>query len=455
MRLIEVEYFERWRSEQLQRSRFQCVPTTFSDVGEWSLTDGRLRHRTGGFFSILGIQVQSGYAGLDGLTQPMIDQPEIGILGCLTQKRGGVLHLLAQMKTEPGNVGVAQLAPTFQCTVSNYTGKHGGTPAPYLEWFNDTTLAANISDSCQSEQGSRFLGKRNRNMVRMLPDDIEIPADGAWRWLRMQDVFALLNLDHWVNTDARSVLACCDWAILTENGPPFSRWATRGGLGEDLWLSYESRDEAVEGTMAELHFWLDQCRARWPVERCCVPLERLAGWQLSDDAITPIQDGSFVVRPFSVQALDREVPRWKQPLIDSRTPGLVGLLYQRRRGVPHFLVQALPEAGNRDHVQFTASVVVNPGETVTGTGSFEHDLYHLIRGDGAEIRLRCQQAEEGGRFFQDRNDYLVSELPEDFRLADNARYRWMTLRQLSAFAALPGMVTNEGRSALASLLAFL
>ena len=88
---------------------------------------GFLRHHTGRFFSVEAVTVERPDAAVPSWQQPIINQPEIGILGILVREIDGVLHCLMQAKQEPGNpdCGV-QLSPTVQATRSNYTGVHKG-----------------------------------------------------------------------------------------------------------------------------------------------------------------------------------------------------------------------------------------------------------------------------------------------------------------------------------------
>ena len=88
----------------------------------------------------------------------------------LLQHRNGVPHVLVQAKVEPGNIGYAQLAPTVQATQSNYERVHGSQETPFLDWFLGQRQDAVLDDCLQSEQGSRFLGKFNRNMAVRVPD---------------------------------------------------------------------------------------------------------------------------------------------------------------------------------------------------------------------------------------------------------------------------------------------
>ncbi len=138
--------------------------------------------------------------------QPIINQPEVGILGLLVKEFDGVLHLLLQLKAEPGNCNGIQVSPTVQATRSNYTGVHGGSRVPYLDFFRDRRAHRTIVDVRQSEQGAWFLRKRNRNMVVQVSDEVEL-LDG-FHWLTLGQVHQLLHENDTINMDTRSVLAC-------------------------------------------------------------------------------------------------------------------------------------------------------------------------------------------------------------------------------------------------------
>ncbi len=121
-----------------------------------------LVHQSGRFFRIEGIAVRTNFGPTPRWMQPIINRPEIGILGFLTQRIGGVLHFLTQAKMEPGNVNLVQLSPTVQATHSNYTRVHEGLRPSFLDYFLERGAARVHVDRLQSEQGTRFLRKRNR-----------------------------------------------------------------------------------------------------------------------------------------------------------------------------------------------------------------------------------------------------------------------------------------------------
>jgi len=158
-----------WLAQQRVRSGFSVRRIPFSEAREWSFVDGRIVHRSGRFFSIDGLRAASRFPGLEAWEQPIIDQPEIGILGFFAQRHRGGWRFLVQAKTEPGNEGVVQLAPTLQATASNQRRVHRGREPAHLGLFTHPPRERVVVDQLQSEQGSRFLRKRNRNLVVALP----------------------------------------------------------------------------------------------------------------------------------------------------------------------------------------------------------------------------------------------------------------------------------------------
>src|SRR5262249_2490946 len=115
-------------------------------------------------------------------------------------------HLLGQAKMEPGNRVMVQLSPTVQATPSNYTRVHGGRATPLLERFLGPTRGRVLVDLVQSEQGSRYLHKRNRSMIVMVDDELPVTDDFAW--LSLDQIRGLLRAGCSMNMNARSVLAC-------------------------------------------------------------------------------------------------------------------------------------------------------------------------------------------------------------------------------------------------------
>ncbi len=167
-----------------------------------------ISHETGRFFTLTGLKVRHRFEGHEiEWDQPIIDQPEVGILGILAKRLDGVLHFCLQAKEEPGNTGGMQLSPTVQATYSNYSRAHGGALPPLVGIFLSPPAGAVLYAKLQTEDGGRFLYKSNRNMIVRLDDAAADDLPEGFIWLTLRQIALLMRRDNLVNACARSVLA--------------------------------------------------------------------------------------------------------------------------------------------------------------------------------------------------------------------------------------------------------
>ena len=344
----------------------------------------------------------------------------------------GSVEWLVQAKTEPGNVRGTQLAPTVQATASNQDRVHGGASTRFLDWFRDAPNGITRSDLLASEQGWRFLGKQNRNVV-VTTDPRTGPADGdAWRWLDRATVRTLLGLDFTVNTDARSVIATAPWSLLAADGTPFSAAARLGGFGRRLRRSYEE-PPCIDPVLQELVH--RRAGAATDLEQVPLTLEGAGAERAARRDVACVR----------VDVADREVTAWCQPLLESQDVERIDLHAQVRQGVLRFYFRYAMEPGLSHRVELGPSVQTDDGRT-----------FGTAPAPGGVTRLRVLQSDEGGRFLSSVADYRIIELPEQ---ADDTRRDptgpdgvWLSLSEVEALARLPATFTNEARSLVSLLL---
>lgn len=434
-------------------AEFRCQAIRFAESREWSLVDGALRHRTGGFFSLVGVAASAREGPLDGHQQLIVLQTEIAINGFLLQARDGRSHLLFHGRVEPGNVGGMQLAPTVQSTPSNYRAVHHGRRPGLVEYFLEAGRGEAVLESLQSEEATRYHGKYNRNTVVRLEAGMELEAPAGFRWYDLAAIRALMGADNVVNTDARSVLACLDWKVLADGEPFAAGDAFARGLRRSF--SAAAEDDAQSDT--EIFAWLSRLRARLGLRTRLLPLGELANWVIDDDSIREREPRlGFRAGMYRVVARGREVDAWDQPLIASDGVGRLGLVCQARRGVLCFLVKASREIGFLEGVQLAPSIAVSPGRRAAADDPVEAALVERIDSrDGCEVLRRCRQSEEGGRFYREQNDYEVVQLDGGVELPESGDYRWMTLAQIRRLIPVSGMFGMEFRGALSMLLVWL
>jgi oxidase EvaA len=143
-------------------------------------------------------------------------------------------------------------------------------------------------------------------------------------------------------------------------------------------------------------------------------------------------------------------------LIASSGPGRLSLVFQERDGVLRVLAQASYEIGFLEGAQLSTSICIPPGSPVRHDDPIEEALVGLIaEGKRAFLLHRCRQSEEGGRFYQEENDYEIVWLDPSVQLPSSDDYRWMTLGQIRDLIRIPGIFSIEFRGVLALLLSYL
>jgi oxidase EvaA len=443
-----------WFDKQKTLSSFEVCRRALSELDGWHFQNdtGNLAHRSGKFFSIEGIDVRTNFGRVRQWMQPIINQPEIGILGFLTKKIDGILHFLVQAKMEPGNVNGLQVSPTVQATHSNFTKVHGGKKVPYLDWFLGNKHAHHLVDQLQSEQGSRYLTKRNRNIIIAVPENEPIDILEGFQWLTLGQLLELLKLDNVVNMDSRTVLSCIRYAGSDEGLRKLTAIRAASKFEEDVYISSIVDERHSLYSFDSLISWLTQMKTSYNLTVNRIPLNRVENWYYDGTMIRHCAGKYFSVIGVSVQIDNREVPHWHQPLIESAKGGIIGFICQKKQDVLHFLVQARVEPGNLDclemapSLQFTSS---NYDGCIPETFPPFHDLFTDINING--VRYDVLQSEEGGRFYQDQNRYIVIEIDSKYNLSPPANYIWMTIRQMREFIRFNNYFNIEARGLLSCL----
>lgn len=448
--------FRRWQRQAVAESNFSCTSIAFKDSREWRFTDGILRHRSGEFFAIAGIESSAREPALNNWQQPIILQPQIALNGFLLRKRGEHPEILFQGRVEPGNIGGMQLAPTVQSTVGNYTRVHNGRPTNFVEWFLNADKGQAVLDMLQSEEACRYYGKYNRNIVVDIGENTPEDIPQNFRWNNIEVIRALACADNAINTDARSVLASMDWDLLVApreqfiNHPP-------GSFGNALGLTHRPQPDQQMHSTLDIVEWLSRLRAQLGLRNRIIGLEKLLNWDIDDFSIqerTPRL--GFAIRQFKVTAKGREVDSWDQPLIDSSGAGQLTLVCQEKNGLLHFLVKASKEVGYLEGIQLSPSVTIAPGENGTESDPVESALRNLIDDESKCVILQqCCQSEEGGRFFRDEVRYQLVLLESGLTLPASDLYRWLTLNQIRRLIRISGVFSIEFRGALTLLMAYL
>jgi oxidase EvaA len=449
---ISLDDFFYWFNKQREAVHVSLKQVKLSELQKWHFNkQGNLVHDSGKFYSIEGIRVETNWGPKSSWDQPIINQPEIGFLGIITKKINGVLHFLMQAKIEPGNINTVQLSPSLQATKSNYTKIHGGQTPLYLEYFNGQKNTEVILDQLQSEQGARFLHKRNRNIIVMVKDNEDIPVYNNFCWLTLGQLFQLMNYDNTVNMDTRTVLSGIPFGIsnIEELLPEFNKIKNLEQFNFDLLLSLVDNKNSLH-SIDDIISWFTGLKFKYELNVSKIALPEVNDWVVSDDEIYHKDKKYFSVIGIEVQIENREVSAWHQPLIKAAQEGIIAFIIKKINGVYHFLVQAKLESGNFDVLEMAPTV-----QCLTGNyrkGENEYDVPYLgavLNAQKDQIKHDSYQSEEGGRFYFEQNHNMIIEVGDEFSNEVKDNYIWMTYSQIKKFIRYNNYLNIEARSLVA------
>lgn len=423
--------------------RVEQIP--FDQMKMWhSESDGSIRHDSGRFFSIVGIDVTTDYGHNNHWRQPIILQPEVGYLGILTKEIDGVLYCLMQAKIEPGNVNCVQISPTLQATKSNYSRVHSGKAPNYLEYFVNAKPENIILDQLQSEQGARFMRKRNRNIIIKVDEDVPVLED--FRWMTLGQIKELMHEDNLVNMDTRTVLS---GLMVSDYISPLDGLKGMSSFGKNLILSSQT-NHALMSTRDHLS-WLTNLKAKYDLFVNFCPVNEMPGWKKTDKEIVRDDEKYFKIIGVNVTISNREVATWCQPLVKPMQDGLCAFIIKEINGVYHFLVQAKLECGNFDVMELAPTVQCLTGN-VPEDPKFRPEFYDYIMNAPKErVLIDALQSEEGGRFYHEQNRNMLVVADDNFPLELPERYTWMTLRQIYNFLRFNNYLNIQARSIISAL----
>lgn len=445
-----------WMKSQNEEVVSNIMQIPISELRGWSYRDDRIRHNSGKFFSIDGIHIRTNYRNTPEWDQPIINQPEIGFWGFIVKKFNGVLHFLLQAKIEPGNLNIVQLSPTLQATRSNYTRVHGGKAPTYLEYFNGEKDVLILVDQLQSEQGARFLHKRNRNIIVEVGEDEELEVKEGYIWASLGQIKELLRYPNVVNMDSRTVISCINFGSYSEHSLRLLDAVKRmngihSSKPDSFLYSVLSGDNHLN-ELQDIIQWITSLKFKYELDVTPVGISEMKNWIYDGDTIHHESGKYFDVMGCRVEIGNREVVSWDQPMVRSAQEGLMGFIVKKINGIYHFLVQAKLESGNFDIVEMAPTVQCLTGNYRKGKNEYTIPyLEQILNAPKDKIWYSSYQSEEGGRFFQEQNLNIIVEVGEEFPIEVEENYCWLTLNQMLSFVTYNNYLNIAARSLLSAI----
>lgn len=450
-----IEEVKKWVFSQNQKINVNVSRINFDELDQWSFSNEtqNLKHHSGKFFSIDGIDVKTNWNSVSHWQQPIINQPEIGYLGFITKEFNGVLYFLLQAKIEPGNVNCVQLSPTLQATKSNYSKIHKGKSPAYLDYFVNATPSQILLDQLQSEQGARFLKKRNRNIIIKI--DEEIPLMDNFIWLSLAQIKILMQEDNLVNMDTRTVISGIPYGDFSKKSIEIIQLLQEknvGNINNFNFLKSTLQNSGELHSFDDLIQFITKRKAYYELEVIKIPIASIQNWVVENDVIRHIDNKYFRVIAAKVEIENREVVSWTQPMIEPAQEGICAFICKEINGILHFIVQTKLEAGNFDILELAPTIQCLTGNYRNEKGISQMPfLKNALESKKENIIYDTLQSEEGGRFYkeQNRNMLLLADDSIELELPEN--YIWMTLNQMQLFIKFNNYLNIQARSLIAAI----
>jgi len=447
----EINTTLEWIKKQNEKINVSIREVPLKNLNKWYFDDviGNLRHETGKFFSIDGIQIHTNWGNISQWDQPVINQPEIGFLGFIVKNIGEVLHFLVQAKVEPGNVNVVQLSPTLQATRSNYQQSHGGRKPLYLNYFQNASKDQIVLDQLQSEQGARFLKKRNRNIIIKIDEEIIIEEN--FLWLTLGQLKSLMQFDNIVNMDTRTVISGIPFGNFTSETINFFNYLNKSTIHQKKFLKSALIEGNAVHSIEEIITFMTQIKSIVDLDLNKIPLSSMNNWIISENEIKRKDENFFKIIGVDVKIENREVVQWSQPMIKPSQKGLCAFVCKELGGILHFAVQAKLECGNHDIVEFAPTVQTLTGnykQTPKNTLPF---LDYILNVPKEKIYFDTVQSEEGGRFYKEQNRNMIVIAGDEVSECLPKNFIWMTLNQMYVFIKFNNYINIQARNLMAAI----
>lgn len=201
--LNSVEDLLSWYTKQKTQWELEVTKVPLAQLNGWKINKMAIEGDER-YFSVIGVEVTAGNREVTHWMQPLLRDPNIGLLAFVCQNINDVLHFLIQAKVEPGNLDIIELSPTVSCSNYEYVKTNNNRPFLFDEVFNSNTEV--LYDALQSEEGGRFYQIQNRNMIVQIPEslNVELPYNYAWMTLAQMKEFMRFGM---FNIEARSIIS--------------------------------------------------------------------------------------------------------------------------------------------------------------------------------------------------------------------------------------------------------
>jgi len=269
--------------------------------------------------------------------------------------------------------------------------------------------------------------------------------DKHFVWLSLGDIRYLLSREHCVNMDTRSVLSTIDFIGKSLGYGEISNLLGELGTVERELLFSSVSDEGAVNSLNEICEWIACSKVATTIKKQTLPLPTLfeKGWDLTKTKLSSDSNKHFELVGVQASIASRETSLWHQPIVRDRIPKVYTFLVKKINNILHVLTQAVeedfswsgPEVGPTIHS--VPDIAFSLCESLKPFGLKEQDV---------KIIYDKYQSEEGGRFMEQKNRYIVAIVDTDAPVTVSEKFKWLTLYQIKQLTKHECYVNIEART---------
>ncbi|MDC1032973.1 NDP-hexose 2,3-dehydratase family protein [Candidatus Pelagibacter sp.] len=409
--MLNSELFD-WVNKQKIINKLKIKKKDKDKLHKWHFNDNLIYHTNKNFFKIKPYVFEQ---FKKKWYQPLILQKEEGVLGIIKKTKSNIDYYLLQAKAEPGNINSVQISPTVQATKSNYLRKHGGKKTSFLNFFLKKNKNIKVLSSLKlSEQGTRFLQKKNRNILIEIKN-INLPKKSNFRWLTKANIRYLIKRNNVLNMDTISIFSSV--------------------------IKKDQADQPIN-SFSELLSTLNKLKRYLSLKKMTTKFSNLKGWKINKFKIYDLKKIFFSIFFIEVKANEREVKNWNQPIISDHFSSLNGFIISKYNDITHYLLKVTHEPGFIAP-KFTSTIseknLLPKNMSKIKFSNLFKKKYYL---------LNIVNSDEGGRFLKNQSRNIVCQIGDYKKVKLPKNYTWVSHNQIIELIN-KNLVTIEARNLFA------
>ncbi len=285
----------------------------------------------------------------------------------------------------------------MQATKSNYLRKHGGKKTLYLDYFTKKNKNIKIiSKKKLSEQGSRFLDKKNWNIL-LEANKISIKTKKNYFWLTKDNIKYFINKKNMINMDTISVLSSVIKKNSTEEKITPNKY---------LFIKLKKFSKIAKFKTSQINF------------------KNLQNWKITKNSILDLKKKFFSIFFIDIIANLREVKKWEQPIISDHYSSFNGFLISNINNTTHYLLKVTIEPGF-NQPKYTSTIfeknfLLKSKKNIIYKSFFtkKNCLMNIINSD------------EGGRFLKNQTRNMIAEINNFKKVKLKENFIWASHNQV-------------------------